>query len=424
MTYKNILNNALEKIRDDAIKTLQRLVQIPSVTGDESEVQLFLKELLEDIGLKTDLWYPQANDLKEHPAFAMVNHNNLGSRPNLVGCLLGQGNGRSIILNGHVDVVHPGDTNSWTHKDPWSGTIENNKLFGRGACDMKSGLLAGVFAIKAILFSGLPIKGNVYLQSVISEEDGGCGTLACLVKGYTADGAVVMEPTKMSLMPAQLGATSFRLIVKGVATHGCVRYEGVSAIEKFSYLHKGIINWEKNREREVQWSPLFSHYPIKAPISIGTIQAGNWESTVAESLIAEGRLGVFLEQSLQEARESFEAEIFRLSTEDPWLKTNPPKIEWFDAAWEPAAIDSNHPLVLKLSDSFKNTLKKPSLIEGATFGSDMRLLTKYGNIPAVIFGPGDVRNAHFTDEFVPLQEYLDTIAVLSDFIYNWCNSQP
>lgn len=421
MSYQEKLETALSEIKEEAIESLQKIVRIPSITGDEETVQIFLKELLEDIGLETDFWYPLADELKDHPAYPLVNSDNLGKRPNLVGKLKGKGTGKSIILNGHVDVVHPGDDNNWIDNNPWSGVIINNKLYGRGACDMKSGLLAGVFAIKALLKSGLPIKGNIFLQSVISEEDGGCGTLACLVRGYTADGAVVMEPTRMSLMPAQLGATSFRLTVEGCATHGCVRYEGVSAIEKFSYLHQGIIEWESQREKEVEWSRLFAGYPIKAPISIGTIKAGNWDSTVAEKLIAEGRHGVFLNQSLQEARQSFEDKIVELSLKDPWLKEHPPKVEWFEAAWEPAAIEPQHPIVLKLADSYKTALGRQPLLEGAPFGSDMRLLNLYGNIPTVIFGPGDVRKAHFTDEFVPIQEYLNTIAVLADFIYNWCN---
>jgi acetylornithine deacetylase len=421
--YRKKLQLALMELENEAIATLQKAVQIPSITGDEENVQRFLESILKDIGLEIDLWYPNTDDLKEHPAFDLVNHENLGKRPNLVGKFYGTGKGKSLILNGHVDVVDPGAKVHWIEKTPWSGLIKDGKLYGRGACDMKSGLLAGIFAIKALIKSGLPINGDILLESVISEEDGGCGTLACLARGYTADGAVVMEPTRMSLMPAQLGATSFRLTVNGLATHGCVRYQGVSAIEKFSYLHQGIIEWEKAREEKIAWSQLFSGYPIKAPISIGTIQAGNWDSTVAEKLTAEGRLGVFLNQSLKDARNSFEDMIAGLSARDPWLAKNPPKIEWFQAAWEPAAIDRDHPLVVSLKESYQNTLGKQAVLEGAPYGSDMRLLTIYGNIPTVIFGPGDVANAHFTNEFVLIKEYLDTIAVLADLIYSWCNSQ-
>ncbi|NTW05790.1 MAG: peptidase [Peptococcaceae bacterium] len=421
--YRKKLQLALKELENEAIATLQKAVQIPSITGEEENVQRFLEGILKDMGLETDLWYPNTAELKEHPAFDLVNHENLGKRPNLVGRLRGTGKGKSLILNGHVDVVDPGTETHWVQKNPWSGLIEDGKLYGRGACDMKSGLLAGIFAVKALIKSGLPINGDILLESVISEEDGGCGTLACLARGYTAAGAVVMEPTKMSLMPAQLGATSFRLTVTGLATHGCVRYQGVSAIEKFSFLHQGIIEWEKAREEKIDWSQLFSGYPIKAPISIGTIQAGNWDSTVAEKLTAEGRLGVFLNQSLKDARNSFEDMIADLSAQDPWLAENPPKIEWFQAAWEPAAIDPDHPLVMSLKKSYETTLGRQAVLEGAPYGSDMRLLTIYGNIPTVIFGPGDVANAHFTNEFVLIKEYLDTIAVLADLIYDWCNNQ-
>ena len=417
---KDRLQKAVDEIMDEAVETLQKLVQIPSITGDEEAAQLYMAELLKDIGLETDFWYPQVEELKGHPAFPMVNSENLGTRPNLVGMLRGTGEGKSLILNGHIDVVNPGEEAAWKHKSPWSGIIENDRLYGRGACDMKAGLLSGVFAMKALIRSGLSVKGDVYLQSVISEEDGGCGTLACLVRGYKADGAVIMEPTQLYLIPAHMGATSFRLTVAGRATHGCVRYEGISAIEKFSYLHDGIIRWERERERGMS-SPLFQDYPIKMPISIGTLCAGNWDSTVPEKLIAEGRFGFPLEMTLLEARNSFEDKIKELSKKDPWLKENPPVVEWFQEAWEPASIETDHPLVTTLFQSYIETMGREPKLAGAPYGSDMRLLTRYGQIPALHFGPGDVRKAHFTDEFVPLQEYRDAIAILAHLIHSWCN---
>lgn len=416
------LLQAVDEIIDEAVKTLQRLVQIPSVTGREESAQLFMAELYRDLGLKTDFWYPQPEELQGHPAFPMINAENLGKRPNLVGTYQGTGGGKSLILNGHIDVVHPGEAREWTHNGPWSGAIEDDRLYGRGACDMKGGLLSGFFALKAVLRSGLPIKGDVYLQSVISEEDGGCGTLACLVRGYRADGAVIMEPTRLSLMPSQLGTTSFRLTVRGLAAHGSVRYEGVSAIEKFAYLHNGIIEWESEREKGID-DVLYRDYPVKAPISIGTINAGNWDSTVPEKLTAEGRYGFFPDQTLAEARKAFEDKIRELSEKDPWLRDNPPLVEWFDASWEPAAIDAGHPLVQKLTESFGTVLGRRPRLAGAPYGSDMRLFTRYGQMPALLFGPGDVRKAHFTDEFIPLQDYRETIAVLADLILTWCNGE-
>ncbi len=417
---KERLQKAVAEVMDEAVETLRQLVRIPSITGEEEAAQVFLAGLLKDTGLTTDFWYPQVEDLKNHPAFPMVNADNLGKRPNLVGVYHGKGGGKSLILNGHIDVVSPGEEEKWTHKNPWSGTIEGDRLYGRGSCDMKAGLLSGVFALKALLLAGLPLKGNVYLQSVISEENGGCGTLACLVRGYKAGGAVIMEPTRMFLMPAQMGVTSFRLTVRGMASHGSVRYEGVSAVEKFSYLHGGIIQWETEREKEIE-GLLFRDYPIKAPISVGTVSAGIWDSTVPEKLTAEGRYGFPLNLTLAEARKDFEDKVKELSEKDPWLKDHPPAVEWINASWEPAEIEAGHPLVVRLSESFGAALGRRPRLAGAPYGSDMRLFTRYGNIPALLFGPGDVRKAHFTDEFVPLQEYREAIAVLAHFILSWCN---
>lgn len=413
------LRFAVVEVMDEAVETLRQLVQIPSITGNEEAAQEYLAGIFNKSGLQVDLWYPGLDDLKSHPAFPMVTPGELGRRPNLVGTLKGAGGGRSLILNGHMDVVNPGEEKNWIHS-PWSGAIEGNMLYGRGACDMKAGLLAGFFALQAILRAGIPLKGTVHLESVIGEENGGVGTLACLVRGYTADGAVIMEPTGLSIMPVQMGVLDFRLTVTGKAAHGCVRYEGVSVVEKFSYLHGGIIHWEALREKEIE-GDLFSSYPIKAPISIGTVQAGNWSSTVPEKLTAEGRYGFPVGQTMAEARKAFEEKVLELASRDPWLRENPPLVEWINSSWDPAEVSPDHPVVVKMKDSYRIALGQEPKLAGATYGSDMRLLTKYGSTPSLLFGPGDIRRAHFTDECVSLEEYRDAIEVLANFILVWCN---
>lgn len=415
------LPSAVRAVIDEAVTTLQKLVQIPSVTGNEQLAQEYLLSVFSYLGLKFDFWCPSLDELKNHPAFPMVSSANLGNRPNLVGIHEGTGGGRSLILNGHIDVVDPGAAEKWSH-GPWSGAIEKEKLYGRGACDMKAGLLAGVFALEAVRRAGIKLKGNVYIESVIGEEDGGSGTLACLVRGYRADGAIVLEPTQLFLTPAQMGSLNFRLTVTGKAAHGSVRYEGVSAVEKFSYLHAGLLEWEAQRDKETD-DLLYQHCLIKAPLCIGTVHAGNWSSTVPEKLVAEGRYGFHLNETLTQARKAFEEKISALAAADPWLRQNPPLVEWINASWEPATIETNHQLVAKMKESFQEALHREPMLAGVPYGSDMRLLTRYGQIPTLIFGPGDVRKAHFTDEYVPLGEYAEVISVLANFIVSWCNQE-
>ena len=143
----------------------------------------------------------------------------------MVGILEGEGKGRSLILNGHVDTVPPGDTTLWKH-NPFGGEIEGDRIFGRGSVDMKGGISAMIMAVKFIKEAKIRLKGDIILQCVVDEEGGGNGTLACVDRGYKADAAIVTEPTNLKIMIAHRGAMHLRVKVKGKSTHACFRWEG------------------------------------------------------------------------------------------------------------------------------------------------------------------------------------------------------
>ena len=196
-----------------------------------------------------------------------------------------------MILNGHVDVVPTGPETLW-NESPWSGSVRDNRIYGRGSCDMKAGLASGIFAIQVLQAIGFKPKGNVMVQSVVGEESGGCGTLTNIVKGYSGDAAVILEPTSLKVCPIQSGALTFRLKIPGQATHAAMRWDGISAIEKYNLIHQSIIKLEKERHQSFN----VKYYKLSdrvAPINIGTIKGGEWHSTVPESVMVEGRFGVF-----------------------------------------------------------------------------------------------------------------------------------
>src|SRR6202011_398566 len=176
-------------------------------------------------------------------------------------------------LNGHVDVVPPGDRQSW-HASPWSAHIQAGRLYGRGACDMKAGLAVGICAAAALKKSGLPLRGRLIVESVVGEEDGGIGSFAMAERGYRADAAYVLEPTRLRMIPAQAGALTFRLRIRGRAAHASVRYDGISAIEKFELVGARLRQLERTLNQQPH--PLFSHYPIAYALSIGQMRAGSW----------------------------------------------------------------------------------------------------------------------------------------------------
>ena len=395
-TEKRVLN-AID--RDGLLAYLCQLVAVPSLTGEETAAQENVAEQMEAIGLDVDVWQLDFEELSRHPAYTVEVNRTEGL--GVVGTM-GEGIGPSLIFNGHVDVVPTGDPANWRYP-PWQGTIADGRVYGRGALDMKGGLSCALFAAKAILEAGVRLKGKLLIESVIGEEDGGAGTLAAILRGYRADGAVVVEPTKLIVAPSQAGALNFRITIDGHSAHGALREEGVSAIEKFIPVYQAIIELEKERNR--LWSdPLFARYSSPYPICVGTIQAGDWASSVADWLTFEGRYGVAVGEDLAAARQMLEAAVDRASQADDWLRDHRPRVEWWGAQFAPAAIPADHSLVQTVSQAFTAVTGTAARIEGMTYGADMRLLVNQGDTPTVLFGPGDVRQAHRPDEYVPIDD--------------------
>ena len=150
--------------------------------------------------------------------------------------------------------------------------MHEGRVYGRGSVDMKGGLACALFAVKAIRDAGIALRGSVLVESVIGEEDGGIGTLAACLRGYRADGAVVVEPTELKVAPAQAGALTFRITVPGLSAHACVREEGVSAVEKFLPVHAALLALERERNHAVR-DPLFRRYRLPFALSLGRLEA-------------------------------------------------------------------------------------------------------------------------------------------------------
>ena len=416
--HDQLLLQTIDELTADSIKLLQDLIRIPSITGDETKAQLLFADRLRELNLDVDCWNPERKDLQAHPAFS-DDGLALENRPVVVGHLRGkESNGRSLILNGHMDVVPPGEESAWDD-GPWSGALREEKVFGRGSCDMKGGLVAGYIALSALKKAGIPLRGSVWIQSVIGEESGGVGTLAAVLRGYRADAAIVLEPTRMAICPVGAGAASFRIRVRGKASHGAMRLEGVSAIEKFQLILSAIQQLEHTRHKNYQ-HPLYKADALVSPISVGKIQAGDWPSTVPESLVAEGRFGIFPEEKIQDARAEFESAILFAANQDSWLRENPPSVEWFEGQFEPAHTTLDSEIVSTLKKFHSDVHGGNPEIHGVPYGSDLRFFTNNAKMPAVLYGPGDVRVAHSLNEFVPVHEMISVAKVVALTIVEWC----
>ncbi|MFT9597278.1 peptidase [Mesobacillus sp.] len=407
----------IKESRIRGTRLLQKLVQEPSTRGDESGAQAVIIEKCRELGLEMDIWEIGDNGLTVHPAFCS-DRKDFGGNPNAVGIMRGTGGGKSMILNGHIDVVPAGDPKDWD-KDPFSGHIECGKLFGRGSTDMKGGTTSLLMAMEAIKNSGIKLKGDVIFQSVIEEESGGAGTLASVLRGYKADAAIIPEPTNMKLFPKQQGSMWFRISVKGKGAHGGTRYEGVNAIEKAMLVIDRLKSLESQRNERIT-DPFFESIPIPIPINIGKLKAGDWPSSVPDLAIIEGRMGVAPNETQEEAkREMYEA-IIDVCSQDPWLKENKAELEWFGASWLPGDLDPEHELIHVLSKSFIDVKGKSPLIEASPWATDGGILSKVGGVPVVVFGPGVTETAHQANEYIQLEDVFEAAEIVAMALLKWC----
>lgn len=411
---------AAERRAGAIVSFCQRLVQTPSVValhGQESAGQAVVAGRLRELGCDLDIWDPDIQQLRNHHEYQAV-ADGYDGRPVVVGVLRGTGGGRSVILNGHIDVVAPGPEDEWPHGGPWSGAVVDGQLFGRGASDMKGGLASYIEALACLHQAGVRLRGDVIVQSVVDEEQGGNGTLAAVLRGYRADAALIGEPTNMALVTKNAGLRWVRLEVRGKSAHGAYRTAGVNAMDKAILLYQALMDYERDRLTDFD-DPLFSHYDTPFPFSFGIFRAGDWPSVVPDHAVMEGRVGFSPAVSGEEFEREFEARIGQVAKSDPWLRDHPPTVEWFGLRVNPAEIASDHPFVRIAQTSMEQAVGRPVALRGKAGGTDMRLLAGAG-IPTLQVGPGLSAQAHAVGESVPVQNLIDVTKTVALTLMRWC----
>lgn len=394
---------ALAAVDEAAVaQMLLELLAIPSVTGSaaESELQHRLARQVDRLGLDVDLWSMDLPTLRAHPDFPGTEAPR-DEAWGLVATTSGGDDGPTMILQGHVDVVPPGDLQRWDG-DPFAPRVVGNVVHGRGACDMKAGLVANLAALTAIRTSGARLHGRVATHFVVSEEDGGLGAFATLQRGHTGDACIITEPTSGALVTANAGALTFRIEVPGQATHASTRDAGVSAIDAYLPIHQALARLETRRNAVVD--PLMAEAGIPYALSVGALRSGDWASSVPDRLVAEGRVGVRLGEDPAEAIADFETCVAQACADDPWLRDHPAVVTWPGGRFASGRLPAGHPLGDLVRGAHADAVGGPPVREhGAPYGSDLRLYAA-ADIPTLQFGPGDVRLAHSAREQVSLPE--------------------
>ena len=294
MSLTDFESSVLESLDESAlVDNLAALVRVPSVGGSdaESEAQDLCADILRDVGFEVDRWELDLDELQADPWFPGTE----ADRTEGIGVVAYSEGDETpgLILQGHLDVVPPGDPATWQGADPFSAEIRGGALYGRGACDMKAGVAANLAVAHTLRAANVLLERPLAVHCVIGEEDGGLGAFATLRRGHRGDAAVITEPTSGRIVTATAGALTFRLEVAGRSAHGSMRREGVSAFDAFLPIYRALARLEE--ERNAVPDPLFGS-DLPYALSLGMIQAGDWASNVPDKLTAEGRLGVQLDE--------------------------------------------------------------------------------------------------------------------------------
>lgn len=428
------VNAAIDGLADEMVAALAEVVRIPSVNpkypgqiyddvvGGEGEVSKVFARHYEGLGAEVDLFAIEPG------------------RENAVGVVKGAGGGRSLIYNGHVDVVPVGDAANWTDNDPFSGRIDHDRVWGRGATDMKSGIMAQTFAARALRDCGIRLKGDLILEAVVGEEvmDHECGVTATVRRGYTADAAIVSEPSSppspLAVVPVSPGLLWFSVTVVGKATHSSmrgttIRAGGDGASVGVNAIDKGVLVFNALRQLEDEWGQTKQH-PLFRPghfsIHPGVIQAGPHGVMVpfflSEFMTIEYCVWYSPDDDPEGVKREIETHIDRAAQTDPWLRANPPSVEW-KLHWPANTPDAEEITAVTVSAHTQAAVGTrfagaPDVV-GFAAVEDATFLT-LGGVPAISYGPGDLRVAHADDEYVMIDEMVTACKTFAVAAMDWC----
>ncbi|MDD5708428.1 MAG: M20/M25/M40 family metallo-hydrolase [Kiritimatiellae bacterium] len=404
---------SLENQRGHLTQLLSRLIQMDTTHGREAGIQQVLRPELDALGLETQ-FQEIPETLRSDPDYtAPETALPFAGRPNLFGFRRGLGGrGRSLILNTHVDVVPAAA--DWA--DAFSGRSEGDVVHGRGAVDCKGQIVTILAVLRALRDAHVTLDGELIVQFVVDEEQGGNGSLAAILHGPRADGVIVLEATQMLIHPANRGAVWFRATVEGKSVHMGRILEGVNAIEKACEMIRLMRGYEARLVADCAGHPMFQEYECPAQVNIGTMRAGDWPSAVAGFAVVEGGVG-FLPNKQMEAvkRELYEAV---LATDDEWLKTHF-KLEFPKLHNDAYEIAADHPLPLTMQAGC-GAVGLESRITGFIASCDARLFWRRGKMPVIVFGPGSISDAHSTHEHIRISDVLQAAEAMAEMVVRWC----
>ena len=405
---------------EEQVEATRALLRIPSVVGQEGPAQAAMADLYRRSGLQTSLVPVDFARVSAHPAYCGLDERAeaYAGRPNVVARLPGAVGGRSLVLNGHVDVVSPEPVAGWTH-DPWGAAIAGDRLYGRGANDMKAGLIANLMAVCCLQGLGIQLRGDVVLQSVIEEEaGGGGGTLALLVSGSIGDAVLISEPTNLGVRIGSSGVLYFRISVTGRTAHAGNAHLGVNAVSRLIPIYQALEALD--RLRATQRAPLFEQGSLgrSCHLNLGVLRGGVWPSTVPGQAVLEGRLGFLPGESAAQVKAQLAATVQQAAAGDAWLQEHPPRVEWFGFRADPWMEDPASSFVGLVQECAARAVGAPVGVHARASAVDNRFVPAFGR-PTVCLGTRGAGN-HGLDEYVEISSLAPLTTALALVLLAWC----
>lgn len=408
---------AIDRLEPQYRALLQLLVQTPSPLGEEGAAQAIVARQMRDIGLKVDSFDVDPSALSGDPTFN-PSPRSYANRPCVVGRLKGSGGGRSLVLNAHIDTVPVDAPEAWTFP-PYGGVIDGGRLYGRGACDDKAGVVECMLVAHALQEAGVELAGDLIAASVIEDESSGNGSLAAVHRGHTGDGVIIVDGTwPERFIVSHMGHVSFQIRLGGVAGHATS--SGPNPIAAVGPVVAGLQAFVAHRNaRAAGWG---SHQQPNF-INLGMVRGGVWPGSVPADCVIEGQFGFPPPETCAGAKDAMREILATLAQSPDWPLTAPADIVFVGLETPPQVGDPQNSIAQLLVDTVSrrhNAALKESVIVGHC---DLRHYTgarSGATAAACLYGPGGGRNVHGVDEYFELAHLPVVAGNLACAALQWC----
>ena len=408
--------NRVDNLSSDILDFTWRLVAEPSTLGNEATVLEVMEAQLKKLSFEPTRILIDPAKLSQHAGFAPVPWSYDGRYNVAARREASAEGGRSVIFNGHLDVVSPEPVTLWD-RNPYEPLEKDGWLYGRGAGDMKSGVAAMTYAVHAVEQAGFGFKAPVTIEAVIEEECGGNGALACVAAGHNAEAVLIPEPFGYTILTGQLGVLWFKVSLSGVPRHVLEATAGVNAIEKCIPLITALRDLEAEMNQEIH--PLYRDIGHPINLNVGIIKGGDWPSTVPAAAEFHGRLSFFPDATYDQTCQLIKDTIARATRQDPWLAENKPKLEFYGFRSEGHVVERDQPAFNTLNDCHREMFGQDAEDAVSTATTDVRAYHHYTTAQATCYGPV-AENIHAANERVRIESVMNTAKVYALFLARWC----